>query len=111
MRTRYTVEPLGHYGLAKAKYTHFTSLIRRYADLVVRRALFQASHGSTHFLKETAEHISDTERDSKDVKMYAFLKAQLQMAKPPVNPAQAIDVRNFGFFVDVPSLAMSGWIH
>ena len=45
MRARYAVEPLGHYGLAKAKYTHFTSPIRRYADLVVHRALFQKSHG------------------------------------------------------------------
>jgi exoribonuclease R len=40
MRARYAVEPLGHYGLCKAKYTHFTSPIRRYADLVVHRALF-----------------------------------------------------------------------
>jgi ribonuclease R len=118
MRARYAVEPLGHYGLAKARYTHFTSPIRRYADLVVHRALFQKSHGSNGSLKETAGHVSDTERnsadaerDSKDVKLYAFLKAQLQSAKPTAYPALVIDMRNFGFFVDVPGLAMSGLVH
>ena len=118
MRARYAVEPLGHYGLAKTKYTHFTSPIRRYADLVVHRALFQSSHGPTHSLKETADHISDTERnsadaerDSKDVKLYAFLKAQLRSARPTPYPALVIELRNFGFFVDVPGLAMSGLVH
>src|SRR5438477_4011614 len=38
-RARYAAAPLGHYGLAKTNYTHFTSPIRRYADLEVHRAL------------------------------------------------------------------------
>ena len=117
MRARYAVEPLGHYGLAKAKYTHFTSPIRRYADLVVHRALFQKTSGSASGLKETAEHISlternsaDAERDSKDVKLFAFLNAQLKSNRPQPYSALVTDVRNFGFFVDVSGLAMSGLV-
>jgi ribonuclease R len=117
MRARYAVEPLGHYGLAKKKYTHFTSPIRRYADLVVHRALFDKNSGSASALKAVADHISvternsaDAERDSKDVKLFAFLKAQLASGEPTKYPALVTDVRNFGFFVDVSGLAMSGLV-
>ncbi len=117
MRARYAIEPLGHYGLAKKKYTHFTSPIRRYADLEVHRALFQkpGQGGAAKSLRAIAEHISDTERnsadaerDSKDVKLYAHLEAQLKSGRPQVYPALVTDVRNFGFFVDVTGLGMSG---
>ena len=116
MRACYSVEPLGHYGLAKKKYTHFTSPIRRYADLVVHRALFDKNAVRDDALKEIAGHISlternsaDAERDSRDVKLFAFLKAQLA-GEPVKYPALVTDVRNFGFFVDVPGLAMSGLV-
>jgi ribonuclease R len=119
MRARYSVEPLGHYGLAKKKYTHFTSPIRRYADLVVHRALFQqpGQPVSSTPLKEVAQHISETERnsddaerDSRDVKLFAFLLAQLKSGHPQQYAALITDVRNFGFFVDVPGLGMNGLV-
>lgn len=117
MRARYAVEPLGHYGLAKTKYTHFTSPIRRYADLVVHRALFDKVELQVSAAKQIAEHISlteknsaDAERDSKEVKLYAYLEAQITAKKPQAYSALVTDVRNFGFFVDVSDLGMSGLV-
>jgi ribonuclease R len=117
-RARYAVEPLGHYGLHKAKYTHFTSPIRRYADLVVHRVLFEKARNAKSVLKKVTDHISETERnsadaerDSKDVKLFAFLNSQLESGQFQNYAALVIDVRNFGFFVDLPELGMSGLVH
>jgi len=117
MRARYAAEPLGHYGLAKRHYTHFTSPIRRYADLVVHRSLFEKKAGAPAAMKELADHLSrternsaDAERDSRDVKLYAYLNAQLRSGNPERYRALVIDIRNFGFFVDVETLGMSGLV-
>ena len=84
---------------------------------MVHRALFDKISAPLSALKETAGHISvternsaDAERDSKDVKLFAFLNAQLQSGRPERYPAFVTDARNFGFFVDVPGLAMSGLV-
>ncbi len=66
-QARYTVEDIGHFGLSSSHYTHFTSPIRRYADLMVHRILFSTIDNSVKpfkvaDLEEIAQHISKTER-------------------------------------------------
>jgi ribonuclease R len=88
MQAHYSTENIGHYGLNLARYAHFTSPIRRYADLVVHRALIRAlslgDDGLTDrdiaTMKETAEHITmaerramAAERDATDRYIAAFL--------------------------------------
>ena len=68
----YSSQNMSHFGLALQNYAHFTSPIRRYADLLLHRALVSA-HGwasdglspqDVEMLDETAKHISETERRS-----------------------------------------------
>ncbi len=122
-RARYATQPLGHYGLAKTNYTHFTSPIRRYADLIVHRTL--ADHGgkrsarrSAGELTNIAEHISTTERIAADaeiesvkIKKLEFLQLQLTAKDPQVFRAVVIEVRNFGLLVELPDVLLTGLIH
>ena len=122
-RARYSPDALGHYGLAKADYTHFTSPIRRYSDLVVHRAL-ERLLGLTRVgpdmasLTSMAEHISTTERtaseaEKESVRLKKLEYFQMQTSKMNGQPFRAtiMDVRNFGFFVELPDYLLSGLVH
>lgn len=61
-QAKYDPNNIGHYGLALALYSHFTSPIRRYADLVVHRALLKAMSGKSKEGDESAESMAELER-------------------------------------------------
>src|SRR5204862_3366768 len=74
-KARYDAVSLGHFGLAAEHYTHFTSPIRRYPDLVVHRMLRESRQGAitgaraeelAEELPETARHTSEMERRADD---------------------------------------------
>src|SRR5438477_6290576 len=111
-RARYSPQPLGHYGLAKANYLHFTSPIRRYADLVVHRTLAERnlprrSKTDIGQIESLANHISDTERNAAEaeiesvrLKKLQFFEQQLKERNPEVFRAAIMDVRNYGLVVE-----------
>ena len=137
-RARYDSRPLGHYGLAKTNYLHFTSPIRRYADLVVHRALGRdgtplpsapsraielRSRTDTPYLgaaevSSIAEHISATERNAADAEIDAtqmkkleFFQQQLAGRKPQIFAATIVDIRNYGLMVELPDALVTGLVH
>jgi ribonuclease R len=123
-RARYDPRPLGHYGLAKTNYLHFTSPIRRYADLVVHRALGRdaaarrASHMDMGEIAAIAAHISLTERNAADAEIDAaqmkkleFFQRQLDQRNPQIFRAAVVDVRNYGLMVELPDALITGLIH
>jgi ribonuclease R len=123
-RAAYSADALGHYGLAKGHYTHFTSPIRRYADLIVHRALQPLLENppkpvdrtpSQGDLREIARHISDTERNSSDaesetkqIKLLEYLHRVAGSDEPPVFNGLITDVRPMGLMVEIPDMGVRG---
>jgi ribonuclease R len=123
-RARYDPQPLGHYGLAKTNYLHFTSPIRRYADLVVHRSLGRDAaarrpyHMDMGEIASIAEHLSITERtaadaeiDASQMKKLEFFQRQLDQRNPQIFRAAIVDVRNYGVMVELPDALITGLIH
>ena len=125
-RASYSAEPLGHYGLSKTNYTHFTSPIRRYADLIVHRVLAaitgSAPSSTPKFdeLHQTANHISGTERtsssaetESQKLKLIEFLWNEKKVSKdgsPASHPAIIHEVRRKGLFIELTDLLIKGLV-
>ncbi|MBJ7285551.1 MAG: ribonuclease R [Akkermansiaceae bacterium] len=123
-RAVYSAEPIGHYGLAKGDYCHFTSPIRRYADLIVHRALQPLLENppkphdrtpSQTDLREISRHLSDTERTSSDaenetkqIKLLEYLDRVASSENPPHFDGLITDVRPMGLMVEIPSMGVRG---
>jgi ribonuclease R len=129
----YSPENIGHFGLNLARYAHFTSPIRRYADLTVHRALIRAlklgddgaSDRDEARYDETAQHISETERKSMAAERDAtarYIAAYLADRVGATFEGRVTGVTRFGLFVrldetqadglvPISSLGDERWLH
>lgn len=121
-QARYSEKPLGHFGLATDHYTHFTSPIRRYSDLVVHRLLTRAlvdgerlaEHLRTAYLPQIARRTSErervaveAERDSVDLKKTEFMEQHLG----DIFEGTISGVTSFGLFVLLDRYFVEGLVH
>lgn len=117
----YRATPDGHYGLQKNDYLHFTSPIRRYADLVVHRVIdnhIAYRDGRTNKaepdnlrkgkLENTAHHLSITERNSMDaeresqkIKLMEFFERELENSPKTIFEAIIMDIGRHGTFIEL----------
>ena len=115
----YSPDNIGHFGLALRSYAHFTSPIRRYADLLVHRALIRALKLGPDGLPpdagaafpDTGDHITATERRAQAAEREAidrYLAAFLADRVGAVFPARVSGVTRFGLFVTLTENGASG---
>ncbi|OGQ79502.1 MAG: ribonuclease R [Deltaproteobacteria bacterium RIFCSPLOWO2_12_FULL_60_19] len=122
-QARYAPENIGHFGLASTCYTHFTSPIRRYPDLIVHRILGDVLDGKTlkaaekedrlRYLQEAGRHTSERERIAMDAEreMVALKKAQFMMDKIGEEfGGFVVSLASFGFFVELENYFVEGLV-
>ena len=118
----YSPGNLGHFGLAFPAYTHFTSPIRRYPDLIVHRAIKHLIGGgkaddfeySLPRLQATGEHCSATERNADEATRdaEAWLKCEYMQDKLGEQFDGTISgVSSFGFFAELDGVHVDGLVH
>jgi ribonuclease R len=111
----YSTQNIGHYGLGLEYYTHFTSPIRRYIDLIVHRALFN-EHADAEALEDQAVKCSEKERLSAKaeasvilLKKLRYLEARRQK-KVSVYEAVIVTIKPFGFFFELKEILYEGFL-
>jgi ribonuclease R len=122
-KARYAAVNLGHFGLAFTHYTHFTSPIRRYPDLVVHRMLREARRGEiaeardeelSEELPEIARHTSDRERraDEAERELVQWKKVRFMADKVGDEfEGYITGVAAFGLFVELIAHFVEGLVH
>jgi ribonuclease R len=122
MQARYSAENVGHFGLATAEYTHFTSPIRRYPDLVVHRLLKECLKNQpsetwqaemTSHLPEIATHTSARERTSDEAEREIEKIKKVQFMADKVGDEFAgivFSVIRSGFFVELLDHYVEGFV-
>ena len=112
-QARYEPRRLGHFGLALSTYAHFTSPIRRYADLLIHRML-KGERMSLDDLEAAAAHISMTERRAEDAEraVDAWLKCvYVEGLIGETFSGTVASVVEFGLFIELDGLFVQGLLH